>query len=237
MRLILIRHGQTPSNVLGLLDTAPPGPGLTDLGIEQAAAVPGTLETEPIEAIYASTANRAQQTAGPLAERRGLEVVIRHDLREVSAGGWEMLRDPESVDGYLGMIGAWMAGRLDDRTPGPNGESGAQVLARFDEVVREIVESGVTGAAVVAHGAINRFWASTRAANLDNGFGAVNALRNTGIVVLSGDLEQGWTAHSWTGAEVGPGIGSGVGSTGNGRSEEPDEDPFDEPIPVPGRSG
>jgi release factor glutamine methyltransferase len=38
VRLLLIRHGQTPSNVLGLLDTAPPGPGLTDLGVEQAAA-------------------------------------------------------------------------------------------------------------------------------------------------------------------------------------------------------
>ena len=26
VRLLLIRHGQTPSNVLGLLDTALPGP-------------------------------------------------------------------------------------------------------------------------------------------------------------------------------------------------------------------
>ena len=39
MRLTLVRHGQTPSNVLGLLDTAPPGPGLTDLGQLQAASV------------------------------------------------------------------------------------------------------------------------------------------------------------------------------------------------------
>ena len=31
MRLVLIRHGQTPSNVCGLLDTAPPGPGLTHI--------------------------------------------------------------------------------------------------------------------------------------------------------------------------------------------------------------
>ena len=28
MRLLLIRHGQTPGNVLGQLDTAHPGPGL-----------------------------------------------------------------------------------------------------------------------------------------------------------------------------------------------------------------
>ena len=30
MRLLLIRHGQTPANVRGELDTAAPGPGLTD---------------------------------------------------------------------------------------------------------------------------------------------------------------------------------------------------------------
>ena len=40
MRLLLVRHGQTPSNVAGLLDTALPGPGLTALGTRQAAAIP-----------------------------------------------------------------------------------------------------------------------------------------------------------------------------------------------------
>lgn len=229
MRLVLIRHGQTPSNVLGLLDTIPPGPGLTDLGAGQAAAVPDAVAAEPIEAIYVSTAARAQQTAAPLSRRRGIDVTIRHDLREIAAGAWEMLGDDVSVRGYLGMIGGWMAGRLDDRTPGPNGEGGSQVLERFDSVVREVVESGVAGAALVAHGAVNRFWASTRAINLDNGFGAVNALRNTGIVVLSGDLEQGWTARSWTGARIGD-VGPATGTPAT-----PDEDPFDEPIPVPGR--
>src|SRR5699024_5083913 len=32
MRLLLIRHGQTPSNVEGILDAGYPGPGLTALG-------------------------------------------------------------------------------------------------------------------------------------------------------------------------------------------------------------
>ena len=46
MRLLLIRHGQTPSNVLGALDTLVPGPGLTPLGLEQAAAIPDALAGE-----------------------------------------------------------------------------------------------------------------------------------------------------------------------------------------------
>ncbi|MCM1975585.1 histidine phosphatase family protein, partial [Streptomyces sp. G1] len=37
MRLLLVRHGQTPTNVDYLLDTAVPGPGLTELGLAQAA--------------------------------------------------------------------------------------------------------------------------------------------------------------------------------------------------------
>ena len=109
MRLVLIRHGQTPSNVLGLLDTVPPGPGLTELGLGQAAAVPETVAGEPIELIYASTAARAQLTAAPLAAARGLEIRVRDGLREIAAGGWEMLGDDESVHGYLRLIGGRMA--------------------------------------------------------------------------------------------------------------------------------
>ena len=232
MRLILIRHGQTSSNVDGLLDTAPPGPGLTDLGEAQAGAVPERVAAEPIHAIYASTAIRAQLTAAPLAARRGLPVIVRSGLREISAGDWEMKGDDASVLGYLGLIGRWMAGDLDERSPGPGGESGREVLARFDQVIAEIVGSGVAGAAVVAHGAINRFWASLRANNLDDEFGAAHRLQNTGIVVLSGDLQLGWTAHSWTDAELdgqvlpaanAPDIAPHVG----------DDDPFDEAMPVP----
>ena len=228
MRLLLIRHGQTPSNVAGRLDTRPPGPGLTELGSQQAAAVPAVLADERIEAVYASTAVRAQLTAAPLAAARSLPVTIRPGLREIAAGDWEMASDEASVHGYLGLIGRWMAGQLDERSPGPDGESGAQVLQRFDEVVAEIAGSGVAGAAVVAHGAVIRLWASVRAANLDERFGASHPLRNTGIVVMSGDPAGGWTAHSWSGAEIGVAGDPPV-------AEVPDDDPFDETIPVAGR--
>lgn len=63
MRLILIRHGQTPSNVAFLLDTAVPGPGLTDLGEKQAAALPQTLADVDIDLLYVSTLTRTQLTA------------------------------------------------------------------------------------------------------------------------------------------------------------------------------
>ena len=225
MRLVLIRHGQTPSNVLGLLDTIPPGPGLTELGATQAALVSDTVAEQPIQAVYASTATRAQETAAPLAARLGVTVNIRDDIREIAAGDWEMLGDDNSVHGYLSLIGRWMGGALDHRSPGAGGESGHDVLQRFDRVVTEVAASGVEGAAVVAHGAINRLWASIRAVNLPDDFGAAHALRNTGVVVLDGDRELGWTALSWTGAELG-------GEVAPTAASSPDDDPFDDAIPV-----
>ncbi|HEY1158028.1 MAG TPA: phosphoglycerate mutase family protein, partial [Arthrobacter sp.] len=43
MKLLLIRHGETPGNVLGQLDTDHPGPGLTELGERQAEAMARAL--------------------------------------------------------------------------------------------------------------------------------------------------------------------------------------------------
>ena len=55
MRLILIRHGQTSSNVADLLDTGEPGADLTELGREQAAVLPQSLAGEEVDAVYAQT--------------------------------------------------------------------------------------------------------------------------------------------------------------------------------------
>jgi len=51
VRLLLIRHGQTSSNVRRLLDTAVPGADLTDEGLAQAGRLVGELEQQPLDAI------------------------------------------------------------------------------------------------------------------------------------------------------------------------------------------
>ena len=202
MRLWLIRHGQTPSNVLGLLDTAVPGPGLTELGLEQAAAVPAALAAVGIDAVFASNQTRAQLTAAPLATSRGLTVQVRPGLREITAGDLEMRGDRPAIQAYLDVVGAWLSGNLEVRTPGA-GESGREVLERYDAVVEEVVASGAQGAALVSHGAVIRFWATVRSINLPPSFGAENVLHNTGIVEVDGDPTVGWRTLSWTGAAVG----------------------------------
>ena len=202
MRLLLIRHGQTASNVENRLDSAVPGPGLTVLGEEQAAAVPHHLAPERIDVLYASTQTRAQLTAAPLARHRGLPVTIRAGLREIYAGELEGRTDTEAVTAYVRTTLAWAAGDVSLRMPG--GEDGVEVLGRFDAVVTEIAASGATVAVLVSHGAMIRTWSAARARNLDAGFVAAHVLANTGVVVREGDPADVWHALTWEGAPVNP---------------------------------
>ncbi|GGU85506.1 isomerase [Streptomyces filipinensis] len=203
MRLLLVRHAETPSNVDHLLDTAVPGPGLTPLGEAQAAALPEALADEDIEALYASTLLRTQLTAAPLAAARGLAVLVRDGIREVSAGDLEMLPG-ESPEGrrYMRTVFAWAAGDTTPRVPGA--ESGEEVLARYDAVIAEAAASGAGTVAMVSHGAAIRLWAAARAADVDVAFAAAHPLKNTGVVVVEGSPSDGWKALSWQGATVEP---------------------------------
>ncbi len=210
MRLLLIRHGQTPSNVLGLLDTAPPGPGLTDLGVEQAAALPATLADQRIDLIAASTQTRARLTAAPLAAARGLDVVVRDGLCEVPAGDLEMRGDQDAVRAYLTTVREWMGGNLD--LPMPGGPTGAQVLARFDAVVKEVATQladrgdGEGSAVLVAHGALLRTWSTVRGSDLrtvEDALGRHHSLHNTGMIVMHSTSVGGWRIESWAGRALG----------------------------------
>ena len=179
MRLLLIRHGRTASNVTRLLDTAPPGAPLDDVGLSQARALADTLADEPIEAVYASDLIRSQQTAEPLALRHGLEVIVRAGVREIQAGEDEMSADWLR---YLTTIISWQSD-IDARIPG--GETGREVLARFDAVLGEARAKGHRTIAVVSHGAMIRTWAATRATNLTLDFLRTTSLENTLVVDLA----------------------------------------------------
>lgn len=210
MRLLLIRHGQTPGNVLGQLDTAHPGPGLTELGERQAEALARSLARLEISSLYASTLIRTQLTAAPLAGRRGLDVTVLDGLHEIEAGALEKLTDRESHLRYLGTVFGWAAGELDRRMP--TGPSGHDFLARFDDAVARIaaavaghdggMDDGGT-VAVVSHGAAIRVWTALRAENVDAEFAARHVLANTGIVALEGGPADGWRMVHWDGSPVG----------------------------------
>jgi probable phosphoglycerate mutase len=207
MRLLLIRHGQTPSNLIRALDTAVPGPGLTDLGLLQAEALVEALGGERIAALFASTQLRAQLTAAPLGRARGLEVAVREGLREIGAGCLEMLTDEASILEYVGVFDGWLRGRLEACVDG--GEDGHGAYARFNAVVAEAEAAAGGGGgpdghavAMVSHGAMIRAWCGHHAANLDADFIAGRVLSNTGIVALRGSSQEGWVVETWEGERL-----------------------------------
>ncbi|MGW3548525.1 histidine phosphatase family protein [Janibacter hoylei] len=202
MRLLLIRHGQTPHNVTGALDTAYPGAGLTELGQRQAAAVPASLADEDVSAVYASPLVRTQLTGVPLAQERSLEVRVREGLEEIAAGDFEMRADQVAVEGYLGGLAAWLHRDLDHAVPG--GTTGHDFMARFDGAVRSI--AGAHGrddtVALFSHGAAIRVFA-TLAAELDADDIEGRWINNTGLVLLDGRPGEGWDLVRWTGDPLG----------------------------------
>ena len=200
MRLILVRHAESTSNVRHLLDTARPGPELTARGLDQAVQLSGVLVAFDADAVYASTLTRAQQTAAPFAAATGLPVVVRDGLREISAGRLELRGDAESVDAYFATVEAWHAGDLARRMPG--GEDGAEVLARFDAVVAEIAGLGLAAVIVVSHGAMIRTWIAARTDEADAALVAAEMLANTGVIELDGDPVAGWRVRSWVPSAV-----------------------------------
>lgn len=197
MRLLLVRHGETASNIDRKLDTAMPGPPLTELGHKQARELADTLAGENLAAVYASIGLRAQQTALPTAERFGLPVQILEGVHEIQVGALEGRNDPEAYQTYLDTVIKWAEGELEVPFPG-GGETGQQVLDRFLGAIDSIRQDGTV--MVVTHGGAGRMGALALASNVPVEL-AENLLPNTGVVVLESEGD-GWVCRSWAGVEV-----------------------------------
>ena len=89
---MLLRHGASAPYVPGTpfpLVSGQGDPPLSTVGLEQAEVTGRRLAVEPIDALYATSMQRTQQTVAPLAARLGLDVAVEPDLREVHLGEWE----------------------------------------------------------------------------------------------------------------------------------------------------
>lgn len=99
----LLRHGEV-HNPSGILYGRRSGYFLSDLGQQMAQRVADRIGDRDITQVWASPLERAQQTAAPLAERRGLTLVTDERVIESSnvfegrtfAGGTHALRSPST---------------------------------------------------------------------------------------------------------------------------------------------
>ncbi|MGH3699844.1 MAG: histidine phosphatase family protein [Pseudonocardiaceae bacterium] len=200
LRLVLIRHGQTTANAQSVLDTRLPGHPLTELGHQQAAELAEQLAGEPVVAVYASRALRAQQTAQPIAARHGLTTQVLDGVHEVAIGDLEERRTPEDHRMLHELYRAWHHGDLHQARPG--GESGKQVLNRYLADVAVIRRAHQGGTAVlVSHGAAIRLAVVALAHNVDGSFAAPRLLPNAATILLETD-GAGWRCLRWDDLEL-----------------------------------
>ncbi|AMM20479.1 hypothetical protein AX769_10375 [Frondihabitans sp. PAMC 28766] len=209
MRLLLIRHGQTPANIKGQLDTAVPGLPLSPLGRRQAAAVPAGLAERGLDevgSLFVSTLVRTQETAAPLAASHGLTPTVLDGLKEIQAGSLEMLSDRKSQGEYNATCFAWAEGDLDVRMPGA--ENGHEFFARYDAAISAAV-AAARPVVVISHGAAIRTWVTGRCIDVEGGFAGTHQLLNTGLAHLE-SVDEG-AAGAAGAAGAGPAARGGAG--------------------------
>ncbi len=166
--VLLVRHGQTESNVkgyfMGWLNE-----DLNETGCDQARCLASRLASAPITSVYASPLQRTCTTAAILAEPHGLELKTLEDLIEINQGDWEGRHVDDISRGWPEL---WRQSRTDpSEFTMPNGESFKQVTERavraFETIVAEnqdrqsiLVAHEIVVKVIIVHalGATNRIY-------------------------------------------------------------------------------
>jgi len=87
--ILLIRHAENEYVAKGRLAGRLSGVHLNEKGHEQAETVANALGEAPIKAVYSSPLERCLETAQPLADALGLDVIPRDGLIEIDFGDWQ----------------------------------------------------------------------------------------------------------------------------------------------------
>ncbi len=147
--LYLIRHGETAMNVRNIFRGRTDIP-LNDNGLAQARQLAAALADVPLRAVYSSPMIRAQETARPLAEARGLAVRPMEEFHNICLGEWEGQAKEDVQTRTPELWQRWVYAPETLAIPG--GESLADLLARAGAGLRKLAERHAGEAvAVVSH--------------------------------------------------------------------------------------
>ena len=176
MNLILVRHGEIPSNVNRIYAGRSPE-GLTDKGLSQAKTVSAELNKYRIDAIYSSSIQRAVQTAQILSEVVGVDPKVDESFRELEMGAWEGMSEADIAREYPEEWSIWNSDPARLRLEGR--ETLDALLERVLTGVRDIYKEHSDGnAVIVTHVAIIRIlllWHTKKSLNLYKTINVPNA--------------------------------------------------------------
>ena len=184
--LYLVRHAQTvwhqENKYAGHTDIQ-----LTELGHQQAAELIPWIKAVNPNVIASSDSVRAKDTALPLAESLGRELVIESRFREVNFGEIEGLTPDEMLIQYPELRAAFLLNPADTRMPG--GESGREAVYRAIPALNELLAREDNGTiVVVCHGTLMRLLTcSLLGINLNEYRRKFPMIPNTGRIALEVD--------------------------------------------------
>jgi 2,3-bisphosphoglycerate-dependent phosphoglycerate mutase len=208
-RLLLIRHGQSANNALPehlrVCD-----PGLTEVGVRQAAATAEHLSRADITHLYCSPFLRALETIKPLAQALNLGVSVnalnferggcysgwtQENMRGESGLGREQLeRDYPGwrIDSAISMAGWWGRARETDE------ECAARALSVAEWITRDVMAIDGTHAMVI-HADFKALLVPALLSISRRELEEVEPLRNTGITELHWSTEEraGWRLNAY----------------------------------------
>lgn len=154
-RVITIQHCQSEQHVNGMMGGWNDWE-LTELGREQARRIGERLGAElagQTVKIYSSDLKRAAHTAAPLAEKLGLEVEYRKELREFNGGPLVMGKSKAWYREHCDNFGE----KVDERSM-PGAETKHEVYERLAPFCREVQERPEDTVVLVSHGGALSVW-------------------------------------------------------------------------------
>ncbi|MBI4296176.1 MAG: histidine phosphatase family protein [Chloroflexi bacterium] len=153
MEIILARHGETEWNVKevfrGRIDVE-----LNDTGRKQAELLAGYLSKTSVEAVYSSPLKRALDTAGAIARKQGLSVIVTPGLIDLDFGEWQGILLEEVSARYPALFQEWTD--HPERVKIPGAETLDEVRQRALEVIHSILANHNSRVVLVTHRVVNK---------------------------------------------------------------------------------
>jgi broad specificity phosphatase PhoE len=191
--IVLVRHGETESNRLGLFRGRLDLP-LNENGRRQARALARALGADPLAAVFTSPLVRAVDTARAIAREHGLEPVVDESFNNIDLGRWQGLEKARVEREEPDLWKLWMTDP--DRWGVPGAESLAGVRERaLQRVLALLPELSERRFAVVSHRSVLKLLAGALL-GMSNGYFWKFYLDNAGYSVL-GQRGDGFVLLKW----------------------------------------
>ncbi len=142
--LFLARHAHAASNVDDIVNSVPPGSGLSATGVDEARALGRLLESESVDLGVSSRLQRARDTLALALADRTIPLVVEPLLDEIGFGSFE--------GGPLLAYRSWAWEHGPDAACPGEGESRASAAGRLADGLTALVRRREATVLAISHG-------------------------------------------------------------------------------------